>query len=118
MSSHKRGKWRRISMGSVSAVRMIKSEMPRFNVLVAYEGQERVRRLFKKRKKVKREEREKGKKEEKRKLTFVGSLFDLLVVGSFSHELINSNGKIGISQGESFRVDGGRHDGAKTERER
>jgi hypothetical protein len=34
-SSHRRGKWRRISRGSVSAVKTMNSETPRFNVLVA-----------------------------------------------------------------------------------
>src|ERR1700733_11392987 len=34
-SSHRRGKWRRISRGSVSAVRTMNSETPRLSVLVA-----------------------------------------------------------------------------------
>lgn len=35
MSSHKRGKWRRISRGSVSAAMTMSSAMPRLSVLVA-----------------------------------------------------------------------------------
>ena len=47
--------------------------------------------------------------------TFVGSLFDLLVVGSFPHEFVDSDGKVGVGQGECFGVHSRRHGAAEEE---
>ena len=47
LSSHKRGKWSKISKGSVSAARMINSAKPRFSVFVAEKKEEQVIIAFK-----------------------------------------------------------------------